>query len=296
MGWLERMNMALDYIEENLQGEVDLLAVAKITCMSLSGLQRLFSIVTDIPLSEYIRRRRLTQAAIELTHSDIKIIDLALKYGYDSPEAFTRAFHTLHGVTPSGARIEGVHLKAYPRISFLLTLKGAVPMDYRIETKESFCIYGIEKIFSCENNENLREIPRFWQEIMEDGRYDKLLTSQTKDTHTENNLCTINAICSYYETGGITFPYMIFAFEKEGSNTDDFTKVQVPNGTWAIFKSDVFPIKKTSSAIQDLNRRVYTEWLPNASFEHEDGYNMELYYGEGNKCWAEIWIRVKPKQ
>ena len=295
MGWLERMNRALDYIEENLQGEVDLLAVAKIACQSLSGLQRFFSIVVDVSLSEYIRRRKLTMAAFELTHSDVKVIDLALKYGYDSPEAFARAFHGLHGVTPSAARGEGVHLKAYPRLSFLLTLKGDVPMDYRIQTKEAFAIYGIEGVFTTENQENFKAIPRFWQEVMEDGRFDKLLASAPENRPNENGLCLINAICSYHETGGSTFPYMIFAFQTEGSRTEGFVKTIVPAATWAIFKSETYRIEDTAKAVQALNHRVYTEWLPNAPYEQVEGYDMELYYGEEDKCWSEIWIRVKPK-
>ncbi len=296
MGWLERMNQALDYIEENLQGEVDLLKVAQIACQSLSGLQRFFSIVVDVSLSEYIRRRRLTLAAFELTHSDIKIIDLALKYGYDSPEAFARAFHGLHGVPPTTARGEGVHLKAYPRLSFLLTLKGDVPMDYRIQTKEAFVVYGIEGVFTTENQENFKAIPLFWQEVIKDGRFDKLAASIPAGHPNENGLCPINAICSYRETGGSTFPYMIFAFQTEGSRMDGFTKAVVPAATWAVFKSDTYRIEDTAKAVQALNRRVYTEWLPNAPYEQMEGFDMELYYGEGDKCWSEIWIRVKAKK
>ncbi len=296
MGWLERINQALDYIEENLQGEVDLLQVAKLSCQSLSGLQRLFSIVVDVSLSEYIRRRRLTLAAFELTHSDIKIIDLALKFGYDSPEAFARAFGVMHGVSPSAARSEGVHLKAYPRLSFLLTLKGDVPMDYRIETKEAFFIYGIEGVFTTENQENFRAIPQFWQDVMKDGRFDKLAASVPAGRTNENDLCPINAICSYRKTGGSTFPYMIFAFQTEGSKAEGFEKAIVPASTWAIFKSGTFRIEDTSKEVQALNRRVYTEWLPNAPYELEEGFDMELYYGENEKCWSEIWIRVKPKK
>lgn len=295
MGWLERMNSALDYIEENLQGEVDLPQVAKVACMSLSGLQRFFSIVTDMSLSEYIRRRKLTMAAFELTHSDIKVIDLALKYGYDSPEAFARAFHGLHGIAPSAARSEGVHLKAYPRLSFLLTLKGDAPMDYRIQTKEAFAVYGIEGIFTTENQENLRAIPRFWQETMDDGRFDKLLASMPQDRPNENGLGPIHAICGYRETGGSTFPYMIFAFQQEGCRTEGFTELIVPAATWAVFKSEIYRIEDTAKAVQSLIRRIYTEWLPNAPYEQVEGFDMELYFGENDVCWSEIWIRVKPK-
>lgn len=295
MGWLERMNRTMAYIEENLQGEIDLLAASRIACLSPSGLQRFFSIVADMPLSEYIRRRRLTMAAFELTYTDVKVIDLAMKYGYDSPEAFARAFGALHGVPPSMARSQGVHLKAYPRISFLLTLKGDVPMDYRIQTREAFAIYGIEGIFTMENQENFRAIPLFWQEVMQDGRFDKLLAS-VPEGGPKDGLCPVNALCSYRETGGSTFPYMIFAFQKEGSRTEGFARAIVPAATWAIFQSREHSQKETPKVVQELNRRVYTEWLPNAPYDQQEGCDMELYYGEGDKCRCEIWIRVKAKE
>ncbi len=296
MGWLERMNLALASIEENLPGEVDLSAAARIACLSLSGFQRFFSIVAGVSLSEYIRRRRLTMAAFELSNSDSKVIDLALKYGYDSPEAFARAFGALHGVPPSSARSQGVHLKAYPRLSFLLTLKGDVPMDYRIETREAFTVYGIEDIFTMENQENFRAIPLFWQEVMQDGRFGKLLASVPQNVPNEDGLCAINALCSYRETGGSTFPYMIFAFQKKGSRTEGFTEAVVPAATWAVFQSREHSQEDTPKVIQELIRNVYTEWLPNAPYEQLEGCDMELYYGEGGKNRCEYWIRVKAKE
>jgi len=121
----------------------------------------MFSIIADMTLSEYIRRRRLTLAAFELQTTGIKIIDLSLKYGYESSEAFTRAFNAIHGVSPSLARQKGTPLKAYPRISFYLTLKGDVPMDYRIEQKDAFTLYGIERIISTANGQNWHLVPEF---------------------------------------------------------------------------------------------------------------------------------------
>ncbi|MGI6705797.1 MAG: helix-turn-helix transcriptional regulator [Clostridia bacterium] len=138
MEWLERVNGAIDYIEDNLAGHIDYKTAAQIACCSTYQFQRMFSFITDVSLSEYIRRRRLTLAAFELQHSNMKVVDVAFKYGYDSPEAFTRAFQNLHGVTPSSARDEGVKLKAYPRISFQMSIKGDVEMNYRIEKNNPF--------------------------------------------------------------------------------------------------------------------------------------------------------------
>lgn len=116
MDWLDRMNGAMDFIETHLDERINYEEVAKTACCSAYHFQRMFAFITDVPLSEYIRRRRLTIAAFELQCSDVKVIDVALKYGYESPEAFSRAFKALHGVMPTLARSNGMALKAFPRM------------------------------------------------------------------------------------------------------------------------------------------------------------------------------------
>nr|WP_281244567.1 AraC family transcriptional regulator [Thermoflavimicrobium dichotomicum] len=132
------MNGALNYIEENLTNDIDFKEVARLAFCSEYHFKRMFSFLAGITLSEYIRRRRLTLAAFELINSDKKIIDIAIKYGYSSPDSFTRAFQNLHGVTPSEARNNGQLLKAYPRMFFQLSIKGGSEMNYRIEEKDAF--------------------------------------------------------------------------------------------------------------------------------------------------------------
>jgi AraC family transcriptional regulator len=110
MDWLDRMNSAIRYIEENITEDIDYDMVAEKACCSTYHFQRMFSFITDIPLSEYIRRRRLTLVAFELQNSDVRIIDLAVKYGYDSADSFSRAFQKVHGVVPSLAREKGARL------------------------------------------------------------------------------------------------------------------------------------------------------------------------------------------
>lgn len=133
MSWHERMNCAIEFIENNIYRDIDPEAIAKITCQSVTSFQRTFSIVTEMPVSEYIRKRRMSLAAVELQGSTAKVIDISLKYGYDSPEAFTRAFKEIYGVSPSAARKEGTMLSKFPRISFQRTFKGDVVMDYEPE-------------------------------------------------------------------------------------------------------------------------------------------------------------------
>lgn len=289
MNWYERMNKAIDYIEVNLGGQIDFDRISKIMCQSAVNFQRTFSIVTDITVNEYIRRRRMTLAAFEMQNSKVKVIDIAMKYGYESPESFTRAFKEIHGISPMTARKEGIQLKSYPRITFLLSVKGDVVMDYRIESKEAFKVYGIEGIFTSDDGKNLIEIPKFWQETLKNGQLEKLLksTNGTSDVHT---------ICQYRETGGNTFPYMLFAYETKDSETAGFVEVEVPSATWAIFKTRNHTEEETSEVIQSLIKRVYTDWLPTANYEKVDGYELELYFRtDDGKCYCEIWIRVLPK-
>lgn len=295
MDWLNRMNRALDYIEENLTGEIDKQHIAKLACCSEFHFYRLFSFISGISLGEYIRHRRLTKAAFEVRNSNIKIIDLALNYGYESPEAFTRAFQKLHGVTPTLARNEGVSLKAYPRITFHISIKGDVAMDYRIESKEGFTVYGIEEIFTNENGENLKEIPMFWKKVVDDGRYDRLVKSGNNEP--SKVACPVNSICDYRKTAGNSFPYMLFSFLTDESNTKGYTIVDVPAATWAIFKTKEHSMEETAAVLQDLIKRVYTEWLPTANYEKVDGYELEMYYKniKTGKHYCETWIRVVQK-
>ena len=137
MDWLDRMNRAMDYMETHLADEISYEEIARKACCSSYHFQRMFPFITGVPLSEYIRRRRLTLAAFDLQTAGCKVIDVALKYGYESPESFTRAFKSLHGISPAAARRVGASLKAYPRMAFQLSIKGDIEMKYRIETRES---------------------------------------------------------------------------------------------------------------------------------------------------------------
>ena len=196
MTWYERMNKAIDYIEENLCSDIDFNEISKVMCQSSVNFQRTFSIVADISVFEYIRRRRLTLAAFDMQNSNDRVIDIALKYGYESPEAFTRAFKETHGVSPSNARKQGLPLKAYPRITFLLSIKGDAAMEYRIENKEAFAVYGIEGVFTL-GDEKHDDIPAFWQECMEDGRFGKLIESAHEPKR------SIHSICNYRTAEGV---------------------------------------------------------------------------------------------
>ena len=165
MEWSDRMNAALDYIEENLAGEIDFNEVANRALCSTFHFQRMFFAVNGTTLGEYIRRRRLTLAAAELMSGNTRIIDIALKYGYESPSAFTKAFRNLHGVSPTEARRPGATLTSYPRISFHIILKGGTDMDYRIIEKPGFTAAGEVRDFSTDVETNMREIGQWCMEF-----------------------------------------------------------------------------------------------------------------------------------
>ena len=146
MEWVDKMNAALNYIEDNLTENIDFEEVARRACCSSYNFQRMFSFITDTSLAEYIRRRRMSVAALDLQKSDAKVIDVAMKYGYESPISFSRAFSKVHGITPKDAKKSGATLKIYPKISFQISIKGEIPMNYRIETKPAFDVFGIETV------------------------------------------------------------------------------------------------------------------------------------------------------
>lgn len=289
MKWLENMNNAIEYIENNLQERMDYEKVAQAAYCSVYHFQRMFTFITNIPLSEYVRRRKMTLAAFELQNSDIKVIDLALKYGYDSPESFTRAFQLLHGITPTSARRLGTNIKAYPRISFQITIKGDSEMNYKIVKKEAFQVYGIERVFDTKDGENLRAIPDFWTELIKNGNYEKLAKSA-------NYPSTINSVCGYRDMTGTMFPYMICGLKTPLSETKGYTIVDVPSSTWAIFVNEPHNIDETSKETQALIARVYTDWLPTSNYEIIPGYEFEMYYSTiDGKCYEEAWYRVIPE-
>ena len=143
MEWVERLNQSMGYIEEHLTDEIDYEQLGRIACCSAYHFQRMFTYMAGVTLAEYIRRRKMSLAAVDLQGGNAKIIDVAEKYGYHSPTAFNRAFQSIHGIAPSAVRKEGVSVKTFPPVSFKISVKGAVEMDYRIETKEAFRITGI---------------------------------------------------------------------------------------------------------------------------------------------------------
>ncbi len=282
MDWLNRINNAMNYIESNLCEDISYDKAAQIACCSTYHFQRMFSFITGVALSEYIRRRRLTLAAFELQTSDIKVIDVALKYGYESPEAFSRAFKNLHGIMPISARDKGVSLKAYPRMTFLISIKGDMEMNYRIEQKEAFEVFGVYGIISTEMEKAFVEVPRFCIECDEDGTVDHMneLLGRSHDSMLHAAL---------YDFTDTTFKYMIcYHIPESVKIPETYTRLNISALTWAIFPD-------TKCDMQNLRRRIYSEWFPTSEYEQVEGPTFEMYYGFANNSSGEIWIPVRKK-
>lgn len=297
MDWLKRMNCVLDYVENNLLNEIDMNAAAQMACSSSYDFQKMFSFITGISMVEYIRRRRLTLAAFEIQNSDVKIIDVALKYGYESPVSFTRAFQALHGIAPSLVREGGVILKAYPRISFQISIKGDSEMEYRIETKEAFDIFGIETIGSLNGDESYLSPAQLWRKCQREGSYEKLFKDSGElPPFISQDLCKIHGAANYRETEKNTFPYMLCCFAGKNSKTADYSMAHIPAQTYAVFPSKRFNWDEDFSTIlTTLQKRFYSEWLPTSNYEKIDGAEFEIYGGTVESGYIELWYPVMKK-
>lgn len=291
MDWLEKMNGAISYIEDNLTNDIDFNSVAQKACCSSYHFQRMFSFITEITLSEYIRRRRLTVAAFELQNSKIKVIDLALKYGYDSPDSFSRAFKRVHGVAPSIARDMGVQLKAYPPLSFHISIKGDVEMNYRIVEKEAYTVFGKSIIIG--NHENAYEIvPKFWMDFQEDGTYRKICKIAGVEPYNETLLS--GAAYDYINDGSYRNKYMICAeIPRSTVVPKEFDILTIPKAKWIIFSEEYKTVEETSSIIIKLWKRIFTEWFPISEYETADGPQLEVY--PENSKTVEVWIPIVKK-
>lgn len=285
MEWLNNMNNAVNYIESHLADEISYDRAAQIACCSTYHFQRMFSFITGVPLSEYIRRRRLTLAALDLQTSDAKVIELALKYGYDSPEAFSRAFKKLHGIMPTSARGMGVSLKAFPKMTLHITIKGDIEMDYRIEQKEAFEVFGIELKTSVIDGKCFKEIPKFVEDCIEDGRYATLKQAAGKK---ENEITDAGITYGHNPNGDMN--YMIACFKTTETLPPEYKTLSISKQTWAVFAVDW----KSDEDLHEVWRRIYSEWFPSVSYEHADcDFDLEIYFGDEQSGYGvEVWIPV----
>lgn len=281
MEWIEQLNAAVNYIEEHLDDTVDYEQLAKVACCSSYHFQRMFGYMAGVTLAEYIRRRRMSCAASDMQKGG-KVLDIALKYGYDSPTAFNRAFQAVHGVTPSGAKQSGVTLKSFPPISFKITIKGVEEMNYRIEEKTKFRIVGVRGAISNDAEESFKAVPLLWQKSaahipqiasLMDGEIKGILGIST---------------CNEVENGQ---NYYYIAAASSAPVPDEMYELEIPEATWAIFSGN-----GTSADIQKLQIRIVSEWLPNSGYEWANAPDIEVYLNSDPVNMAfEVWLPVRKR-
>lgn len=282
MDMIEKFNKAVDYIEQHLQDKIDLEETAKLADCSLYHFQRMFSYLADMPLSEYIRRRRMSLAAEDIKSGE-KVLDVSLKYGYDSPTAFNRAFKGVIGVVPSSIKKETSVLKTYPKIKFTLSVTGSEELSFRIERKEPFSITGITTELSNNLEENFMKVPKMWMKASLFGTIKKLISMQ--DNPTVPGILGVST-----PEDNDKWRYFIAVATDNKTNTK-FETLDIPSFTWA-----VFPGKGTNKDIQILEQRIVKEWLPSSGYEYDNGPDVEVYLSpDPNKAVFEVWIPVIKK-
>jgi AraC family transcriptional regulator len=283
MEWIERLNSAITYIEENIYEPLNLEEVSKIACCSTYHFQRMFAYIAEIPLSEYIRRRRMSRAAVDLQNGCEKVIDISLKYGYDSPTAFNRAFKSVHGITPSQAREEGIIIKAFPPISFKITIKGDSELNYRVEKKDAFRILGVSKPLANEIENNFELVPRMWGEAAMNGTIPRLAAMM------DGSPLGLLGVSSCNELNNWRYYIAVASSQPVDEDLEEYT---VPSSTWAIFSGE-----GSNQSIQELEKRIVTEWLPTSGYEYSNAPDIEVYLNaDPEHAKYEVWIPVIKKE
>ena len=289
MDWVTGIQKAIDYVEAHLTEMIDYEKVAAESFSSSYYFQRVFSLLCGYTLGEYIRLRRLSLAGAELSNGKEKVIDIALKYGYDSPDSFAKAFQKFHGITPSQARVDGKTLKSFSRLSMKISLEGGNVMDYKIVEKEAF--YVLEKVetHTVENAQNQTSIPDFWARAYADGSM-ATLESLASDKKYTFGICYGNE-----KKHDPTFDYSIAVkCDKDTVAPSGFRKNYISAKTWLVFGC----VGAMPNAIQEMWRKIVSEFFPTSVYEPTCEMDIEAYTQGGMDSpdyYSEIWVPIKKK-
>ena len=286
---LKSMNEALDYIEDNLSDGIDDNELERITGTSVYHFRRMFSFLSGMSLGEYIRNRKLSNATFDLLHEGMSVTETAFKYGYESVDGFSRAFREWSGISPSEVKKKNM-LKAFPKLSFQLTIQGGIKMDYRIENKESFNIVGVKKRIPIQFEGVNQEIIKLAKSITPEQR-EKL--------HSYANIAPNQIVnVSYnFDNGRLeekgSLDHMLGFLTTKETDFDKFDVVEVPALTWAIFSSTgAFP-----AIMQDTWGKIVSEWLPSSDYELVEAPEISFTgdMSDSSNVYSEIWIAVQKK-
>ncbi|MFU8870427.1 AraC family transcriptional regulator [Micromonospora sp. SL4-19] len=283
---LERLNQAMDHLERHLDQPVEVAELARIACTSEHHFRRLFSALGGIPLSEYVRRRRLTVAGAEVLAGEVPLLDVAVRWGYGSNEAFARAFRAVHGVGPGEARRTGAALRSQPRISFRLVVEGSSSMEYRIVEKDAFRLVGRKARVPLVHEGMNPAIVAFVKGIgQETVRRIEALSDQEP-----RGIVNVSDDLAGDRAEGTELDYW-HGVVTGADAPEDLDSLPVAGGSWAVFTaSGAFP-----QAVQYLWRDVFTQWFPSNPYESRPGPEISKVRvsSDGTEADAELWIPVR---
>lgn len=280
----DKMNDAIDYAEENLCGEIDLRKAAGISCCCVNDFLRTFSYLAGMTFSEYIRRRKLSLAAFDLC-GGAKVIDTAVKYGYESPEAFSRAFRNLHGISPKEARRSEARLSAFPKLKFSFSSAGGERLDYRIIQKPAHEVCGIAVEVPRRHRETNAVITRFWQDNIDSGAIGKF----HRDIGLPYDIPLNAALYDYRQN---SFSYMICYEPPSGRSPAGYSELSVPPLSWAVFSLPAHDPSATTDQIRSMRDWIFLEWFPMSEYLHAGGPEFEIFHEDRKKTLSDIWIPV----
>lgn len=282
MDWVDKMNAAIAYIEGNITESLSTENIAKVVDCSAYHFQRMFAYMTGTPLSEYIRRRKMSLAVVDLKTEGTKIIDVALKYGYQSPTAFTRAFKSVHGIAPSLVKLEGVSVKSYPPLTFQMVIKGTESLNFRIVSKEAFRVVGISIPLYGDFAEMVEPVEQVWKIAENNGTIQKLKNLMGEDSQ---GLLEVMIPDETIES----WRYLI-AVATDTPLVDSLEEYIIDAYTWAIFSYEGKSIEET----QKIGERVISEWLPTSGYEYDNGPDISIHAKEGpTGTILEYWLPIK---
>jgi AraC family transcriptional regulator len=275
MEWVDRMNRAMDYLEAHLCEEIDPDEIARIVACPYTVFQRWFAPVTGVQLSEYLRRRRLTCAAYDLQNTGMRVLDVAVKYGYDSADAFSSAFRKMHGVSPAEARKPGADLKFYARLSFTLMITGVNEMNYRLIERKPFEVLGVRRTTPSGGGT--------WAIVKSDGSAERL-------RQIAGHPCDLGLCFGFDGEGNNDY---LCGVEYEGADVPGFVRYRYPEAAWLVFTAEG-PI--SGGALATAWKRIYGEFMPQSEYRQLDLPTIERYVAwdeSADVCKVEIMIPVQ---
>jgi AraC family transcriptional regulator len=299
MSYHVRIQRTVEHIENRLTEPMSLPELAGVAGFSDFHFHRVFQTMVGDPVMEYVRKRRLARAARELADPDKRILDVALDYGFQSHETFTRAFKKMFGMTPAEYRKRGIRTPAYPRVDVLSQkfnpYLGGIRMDYRMVTKPGFKLIGYGLETSSQDGRNLQEIPAFWQRYLADKGWERIPNAVFRDSPVELGICTDFDM----ENGSFTYVIGMEAEHFEGV-PDDLVCREFPEATYAVFTTPKVAQEQFSSSIQATWKSIFEEWFPHSGYEHAgaaefEWYDQRAHADKNEQLQMDIYIPVRKK-